>query len=175
MSLAEGAMAPSPAMMTGLPKPLAPPSPPATRRSRAMLELAEQLAQKAEAPSSPIVEQQQQEVPAVSPTPQFFAASPGRAPTLEEIKREDVSMMKNLAPSVYDGACGEREREKEASVFSLFSTFFLSPLASLALSNQNSFRPLLPPPTSRSDLQEPPVLGPQAAGRQGGLGFRAGA
>lgn len=111
MSLAEGAMAPSPMMMkaTGLPKPPAPaPAPaaaslPPTRRS--LLELAEKIAERAAAPSSPLAEQ----IPAAAPAPLLFANAPGKAPqiaekapTLAELYRQDKSFEANIAPSAYE-------------------------------------------------------------------------
>ena len=124
MSLAEGAMAPSPAMMTGLPKPLqSATQPPLQRRSRALLQL-EQLSQRAAAPSSQLVEQ----ILAVSPAP-FFASSPaGGAVSLEELQRQDAASKSAIAASVYDG-----EKEKEEEELLIRFLFFLPICLSLSL------------------------------------------
>ena len=140
MSLAEGAMAPSPAMMTGLPKP--PQSaiqPPQQRRSRALLQL-EQLSQWAAAPSSQLVEQ----IPAASPAP-FFASSPaGGAVSLEELQRQDAASKSAIAASVYDG---EKEKREEEELLTRFFVFFAN--FSLSLSHPLSFprqnQPFRPP------------------------------
>ena len=144
MSLAEGAMAPSPAMAmtTGLPKPPSPAPTPPMRRSRSMLELAEQVAERAAAPASPLVEQ----VPAASPAPLLFAYAPGKAPpvaekapTLAELYRQDKSMEANIAPSAYEG-------ERERLVF-----FFFRHLFSLCLTLPSlALKPYSPPLLQRS-------------------------
>lgn len=125
MSLAEGAMAPSPAMMTGLPKPpQSATQPPLQRRSRALLQL-EQLSQRAAAPSSQLVEQ----ILAVSPAP-FFASSPaGGAVSLEELQRQDAASKSAIAASAYDG---EKEKKEEEELLIRF-LFFLPICLSLSL------------------------------------------
>lgn len=129
MSLAEGSMAPSPAMMTGLPKPpQSATQPPLQRRSRALLQL-EQLSQRAAAPSSQLVEQ----ILAASPAP-FFASSPeGGAVSLEELQRQDAASKSAIAASVYDGEKEKREEEELLIRFFVFLPIFLSLSLTLSL------------------------------------------
>lgn len=84
-------MAPSPAMMMVTSQQ----QPSVTPMRRSLLEL-EQLAQRAEAPSSPLVEQ----VPAASPAPLPYV--PPSSVSLEETQMQHVTTMTNVAPSVYE-------------------------------------------------------------------------
>lgn len=177
MSLAEGAMAPSPMMMkaTGLPKPSPAPAPaapaaaslPPTRRS--LLELAEKVAERAAAPSSPLAEQ----IPAAAPAPLLFANAPGKAPqiaekapTLAELYRQDKSFEANIAPSAYEGK----------RVFSFFTFFdicslFLLSHPSLLSRSQNQNSAAISKNPQYSDLKQlvdkaglAPALGPNFSG-----------
>ena len=110
MNLAEGAKAPSPGMMMRKP-PMSATQPP----QRRLLELAEQLAQRAAAPSSQFLEQ----IPAASPAP-FFAPAPTAGITsLEELQRRDAATKPEIAGSVYDG---EKKKNKKSESF--FQFFF---------------------------------------------------